>query len=176
MKDKYFTNKHLIKDKSKYSISETGNYSLDVTWYTTGKGCWNYSRGIVKDVKTGNIIADVKRNYSSFWFEWVKHENGNEYLLCGENYQGYTCINLTQEKRYDYLPEEAKEGVGFCWTNAKNCGNELVVEGCIWACPFEEVIYDFSNPDVIPYKEINRKYLDEDEDYEDDIDYSGETD
>jgi hypothetical protein len=135
-------------------FSPSGKYSLTVESYGTGEGHWNYTRGLVKG--TDKLIADVVRNYSSFWYAFSQHSNGSEYLLCGEDYQGQTIINLDTGKRIDYLPEEAKKGHGFCWVTVHPSPDSkyLAVEGCVWACPYEIIIYDFSDPEILPYHQV----------------------
>jgi hypothetical protein len=144
----FFKQENLVKDSEKIKDSPSNKYKLSISNYTTKKGCWNYSRGIVKN-KNGDIIADVKRNYHQFPFCWVEdHPNGHDYLICGEDYQGQTIIELDTGKRVDYLPEAAKKGYGFCWvaTHISPDKLTLAVEGCVWAGPYEIVFVDFSDP------------------------------
>jgi hypothetical protein len=127
--------------------SESGKYKLEVTSVATRPGCWNHTVGVVS--RDGQVIAEVKRNYSSFPFLFVEnHPNGHDYLVCGADYQGQTVIELDTGKRRDFLPEAAKKGHGFCWVDYSFNTKEqmLIVEGCIWACPYEYRFYDFSNP------------------------------
>lgn len=142
-------------------------YILRVSSYKSREGCWDVTKGVVTDLN-GNVIAEVKRNYSHFWHCYVEHPNGHQYLLCGEDYQGQTVVELDTGKRVDYLPPEAEKGCGFCWISCEfqPDGVELVVEGCYWACPCERVIHDFSNPMQLPYQEKHR----EDIEFEDDDD------
>ena len=152
-----FIKKNALFDKQEEVVSPSGKYGLIITPYTTGKGCWNYTLGevFVED----QLIALVKRNYSSFPYAWVEaHANGHDYLVCGENYQGQTIIELDTGKRIDYLPEMAKLGGGFCWTDIVPSfdGNLLAVVGCYWGSPYEVVIYDFSNPMDAPWIILNR--------------------
>ncbi|WP_441286860.1 hypothetical protein ACSRUE_31720 [Sorangium sp. KYC3313] len=57
-------------------------------------------------------------------------------------------VELDTGKRRDHLPEEAREGVGFCWVDMRfePSAAMLVVEGCIWACPYELRFFDFADP------------------------------
>ncbi|WP_438020347.1 hypothetical protein WMF18_15295 [Sorangium sp. So ce315] len=57
-------------------------------------------------------------------------------------------IELDTGRRRDHLPAEAAEGVGFCRTDMRfePSAAMLVVEGCIWACPYEFRFFDFSDP------------------------------
>lgn len=105
--------------------------------------------GEITRVDTGETLFVVDRNYSSFPFAWVEgHENGHDYLVCGADYQGQTVLELDTGMRKDFLPEEAKQGGGFCWVSYRyeTALKALVVHGCIWACPFEVRFYDFSDP------------------------------
>ena len=117
-----------------------------------------YSRGIITRISDASEIADVKRNAGTFWHNWLSHSNGSDYLLCGEDYQGYTIVNLTNSKTRNHFPAEALKGNGFCWANVIPSPDTLLlaVEGCIWAHPYDLVFYDFANPDVLPLKEIGR--------------------
>ncbi len=138
-------------------------YELEITHYNTGNGCWDYTRGIVRRLSYGErfpvdeIIADVKRNYASFWHSYIDHHpNGNDYLLCGEDYQGQTVVNLTKGETIVHFPEGGYDGVGFCWADAIPSPDFklLAVVGCYWACPYDLVLFDFSEPEMVPYTEI----------------------
>jgi hypothetical protein len=156
--ESFFETAELVTDSVEESISASGKYSLRKEVYSKGKNTWSYSRGVVSHVDSNRVIADVKRNYGMFWHEWCRHSNGFEYLLCGEDYQGYTVINLDKRITNSFFPKSAYEGHGFCWAKVYPSpnGNILAVEGCYWACPYELVLYDFSEPDVLPLKELSR--------------------
>lgn len=127
--------------------SDSGKYTLLVSSIATKPGCWNYTKGVVKE--GDRVIAEINRNYSSFPFLFIEgHPNGHDYLVCGADYQGQTVIELDTGKRRDYLPTEAADGAGFCWTEYffEEKHQLLVVDGCIWACPYEFRFYDFSDP------------------------------
>jgi len=150
--------------------SDSNKYWLTIRSYKTREGSWNYTRGTVTD-SLGNVITDVKRNYTRFPFLFLSHSNGKEYLVCGENYQGYTIVNLTDRTSKVYFPLAGLKGGGFCWSGYKydKEQNHLIVDGCFWAAPYEIVTYDFSNPDKVPLKELSRKYEEyEEEDEEED--------
>jgi hypothetical protein len=147
--DKYFK-----KPGKDIEVSEFEGFRLAVSNFETSEGCWNYTRGLVTRISDGAIVADIKRNYSTFWHTWVSHPNGKKYMLCGEDYQGYSIVNLTDGTYKVHFPEEGYKGCGFCWVDAypSPSGKLLAVDGCIWACPFEIQILDFSDPDTLPYK------------------------
>lgn len=153
-KTDYYVSKRLVNTKLLFSPSN--KYQLNIREYDTGKHYWNYTRGTIYDAN-GKEIADVKRNYSAFPYAWVEgHPNGHDYLVCGFNYQGQTIIELDTGKRKDYLPEEAKLGMGFCWAAYEPSPNrlKLAVNGCYWGGPYDIVIVDFSDPiKHLPYIE-----------------------
>jgi hypothetical protein len=145
-----------IKGSEEIFISPSGLYKLQTFEYASYRENYgNYSRGIVSETSSGKIIADVKRNYGHFWHTWIEHPNGNEYLLCGEDYQGYSVVNLTQATYRACLPDEE---FLFCWVAVYPSPDKLMlaVDGCVWACPYELMFYDFREPDNLPYKELGR--------------------
>ncbi len=145
--------------------SPSNRYQLEVKSYDTGKGYWNYTKGIISD-DIGNIIATVCRNYSRFPFAWVEDHSKGDFLVCGENYQGQTVINLQTAERVNYLPEEAKHGFGFCWASFEpnEEKTKLEVDGCIWAGPYETIVVDFSEPMNPPWPVFEGPYCDDDDD------------
>ena len=157
--DEVFEQYSKIVGSEKELVSPSGLYKLETSRYGNGKEvCWNYSRGIVSEISTGRIIADVRRNYGNFWHTWIEHPNGNEYLLCGEDYQGYSVVNLTHGTYQVYFPDEGHQGFGFCWAAVYPSPDKIIlaVDGCYWACPYEVVFYDFREPDNLPYRELDR--------------------
>jgi hypothetical protein len=133
-------------------LSPSGKYRLEVANYTTGPKTWEYTRGVVRRVSDNLLVADIRRNYSCFWHCFVQHANGKEYLLCGEDYQGYNVVDLGACTNRLVMNKGACYGGGFCWISATPSpdGTLLAVEGCIWACPYETRVYDFSSPDKLP--------------------------
>ena len=139
------------------STSPSGLFRLDVWKYTQRVPYyWDYSRGLVTQVRDGRTITAIRRNYGHFWHSWVNHANGHEYLLCGEDYQGYTVIDLCHEVERVYLPEGAAGGAGFCWTAALPSpdGRTVAVEGCYWGAPYELVFFDFTQPEERPLPDL----------------------
>lgn len=133
--------------KAAEHISPSGRYTLTVTNYPMGEGYWKFSRGVVTN-QAGEVVADVKRNYSSFWFTWMEgHCDGHDYLFCGEDYQGQTLCQLDTGATRSEIPDEAIEGNGFCWAAATLLDSTtLLVEGCYWGGPYEYRLYDVSTP------------------------------
>src|SRR5690349_12429254 len=120
------------RKERKSEQSPSGNFELIVDMYTTGHHTWDYSRGRLRRIGQREFFADIKRNHAMFWRRWVEHANGNEYLLCGEDYQGQTIVNLTSETITSYFPTAGYSGRGFCWTDAFPSPDStvLAVEGC----------------------------------------------
>lgn len=126
----------------------SGRYSLNIKSVATKPGCWNFTVGTITRAD-GTVIAAIERNYSSFPYLFVEdHPDGHDYMVCGKDYQGQTVVQLDTGLVKDYVPAEAKQGAGFCWTSYKwdRDFKLLVVNGCYWACPYELRFYDFANP------------------------------
>lgn len=141
----------------KVVVSPGGQYRLVLTEHETRRGCWAYTKG--KVFKGDQLLFEVCRNYSHFPYLFVEgHPNGHDYLVCGEDYQGQTVLELDTGKRVDYLPPNALKGHGFCWAqiHISPSKNTLAVEGCIWAGPEEVMIMDFSDPMSLPYPLLER--------------------
>jgi len=153
----YFQEQYRTEDID-VSMSPSNKYKLIIEYYEYKEEFrrYSYSKGIITDLNK-QTVAVINRNYSHFPFLWIEKEN-KEYLLCGIDYQGYTIVDLQSGQTESYVPEEAYQGLGFCWAamyHRKN-NNKIAVEGCIWAHEYEIVIYDFENPMQLPYKEITR--------------------
>jgi hypothetical protein len=156
--EKRFQTYRPVQDSVKIVHSPSHVYDLTITEYTAGPSTWNFSHGVVNKVGMDTPIADIKRNYGAFWHTWVPHPSGDEYLLCGEDYQGYTVVNLTQERLQTYFPESGYHGGGFCWAQVfpSPDGLMLAVAGCYWGGTYQVVFYDFKNPEVLPLPELLR--------------------
>jgi hypothetical protein len=145
----FFTPKNAQLETRKEHLSLSGKYKLIVTMFATKPGCWNYTQGLIYAIGRDEPIGEIQRNYSSFPFLFIEdHPNGHPYLVGGSNYQGQTVIELDTGTRRDFLPEEAKQGHGFCWIGGKfdAATQTYVACGCIWAGPYEFRFYDFSDP------------------------------
>jgi hypothetical protein len=140
------------------SLSPSGRYRLEIARHEQPDNRWDYSRGVVTDLRTERTVADIRRNYGHFWHAWVLKGDGSEYLLCGEDYQGYNVIDLATGANRIEFGESGYKGWGFCWAAAQPSpdGRILVVEGCHWACPYELVFFDFRDPSTLPLPELFR--------------------
>lgn len=168
-KYQYLNDENLIEDS--IEEHEYKDWKLTVCEYKTEPGFIEHSRGILEYTKALNIkneiynitIADIFRNYSHFWFKFIEHSNGRNYLLCGHDYQGITIIELETMHRTDYLNKGYTGGFGFCPVDAEYDidNNALKINGCIWGAEFEIITFDFSNPMHMPWKQIDRVFEDE---------------
>jgi len=140
------------------NYSPDNNFKLVITNHPTKPGCWDHSIGSVfkKHQEDWEIVCEIHRNYSDFWYHWMTHKNGKRYLWCGEDYQGYTLIDLSLGSKRSYSPAEALMGFGFCWTDVipNHDGTILAVDGCYWGAPWQIKFYDFSDPDQWPLIEL----------------------
>lgn len=147
------------KTSSREYFSQSKKYKLVVNYFSQGKGYWDYTKGTIYRTSDNKKLFEVNRNYSSFWYCFVEnHQNGHDYMLCGSNYQGQTVLELDTGIRKDYVPKSAEQGAGFCWTGVTPNESKTIiaVDGCFWACPYEFVFYDFSEPLNLPYRELGR--------------------
>lgn len=148
-------------ERSKAAISPSGRYVLCIEAFATGSHSWDYTLGFVATMDKKRVIAEVRRNYSSFPFCWLEDHpvTHHDYLICGSDYQGQTVVDLNTGYRVDYRPPEAAKGHGFCWASYTLSSDKrtLAVDGCYWASPDELVFYDVGgDPMVLPFPEIER--------------------
>lgn len=146
-----YSKRRLLPDRTTYHASYSGNYVLTVE---TFQGF--LSRGTVK-AKSGRTIAVVDRNYSLFMHAFVEHhDDGHDYLICGENCYGQTIIQLDTGKRVDFVPKDNPRGFAWTFVNPSPDGKLLAVESGCWSSPYEMVFFDFSKPMMLPYPELGR--------------------
>jgi len=129
--------------------SPSGRYVLMTTTHMTQAGSWNYTRGRFVRAADDVCVADVKRNYSSFWSTWLEgHVDGHDYAICGEDYQGQTFCQLDTGRVESFLSASSMKGHAFCWATAELMadGKTLLVEGCHWGCPYEFRLFDVADP------------------------------
>lgn len=155
-KSKYFKDDNIVADSTTTYKSQSGKYELTIIQYKTEEKAWNYSLGKVYLISGSEkqLIAEIQRNYHSFPYSFVEeHPNGHDYLVCGEDYQGQTIIELDTGKRKDWIPAMG----GYCWKQITPSPSKtlLFVDGCYWACPGDSIIVDFSSPLSPPFDRLN---------------------
>ncbi len=169
--DKFFLPENAQTAHQTAHKSPSGKYTLLVTPYFTKKGSWSYTLGEVYRVESEGAepvkVAEVRRNYGSMIEFWVESHplTGNDYLVTGEDYQGFTVVNLTTGKVTSHIPDDAFEGHGWCpvvfqhFPMPDTSKVVLKVSGCYWACPYEVRLYDFSDPDAPEFFENGLPWL-----------------
>jgi hypothetical protein len=130
------------------STSPSNKYRLDVYTYKTTDGGWNYTLGEIYCLDDNIKIGEVFRNYPDFIYYWAEDTQSGDFLLCGEDYQCQTVVDLKsgQTKTYAML-KDVFVGYGFCWASISRLDeSKILVEGCYWGGPSEYRVYDISNP------------------------------
>ena len=104
-----------------------------------------------KEVYTAKCVND-----DCAFFKLIKHRNGNYYLIFRKDLYGYSLLEIETLKTFDYYPacslgfitDENFFEETFIWTDViyNSSNNLMAVYGCIWACPFELALVDFSDP------------------------------
>jgi len=80
------------------------------------------------------------------------------YIFFPLDLYGYSILNLTTQTAYHYVPEVSTGGETFIWTDVAYSGTDkIAVEGCYWACPYKFEIYDFTEPEKLPYPLLFRQ-------------------
>jgi hypothetical protein len=132
-------------------LSPSDKYSLVITKHDTGKGTWAYSKGRV--YRGEQLLCEICRNYSSFPSAWVEEHPKGDFLICGEDYQGQTVVNLLTGEVKSFLPNSASAGQGFCWAEINPSPDKqlLAVVGCYWGATYEIEVFDFSDPMNLPW-------------------------
>lgn len=146
-KDEFFVPENANLAGREEHPSPSGRYKLVLTPYGTTPGSWSYTQGLVYDGE--KLLCELRHNYHNMAFAWIEgHADGQDYLMAQEDYQGQSLVQLATGITLNHLPLAAKKGHGFCWASISYNVQQrmLVVDGCIWACPYETRFYDFSLP------------------------------
>jgi hypothetical protein len=149
---KVFNEKIFQKGDFKTSISPSKQFRLDATNFWLKEPNWDITKIEIYDQKLNKKILDFFVNDGQFFYEWLE-TNGVEYLICAEDiYGGQTIIDLTNIEIVGYSPMEE----GFIWTDfcLSPDGKTLATIGCYWACPFVIKLFDFTNPMILPLREM----------------------
>jgi len=136
------------------SISPSEKFRLEATNYWSKEPNWDLTKVELYDQATNDKLFDFFVNESQFFYSWLTKGNP-EYFICAEDiFGGQTVIDLPNNEMASYSPNED----GFIWTgfHLSPDGNTLATVGCYWACSFEIKLFDFSNPLLLPLKEIKQ--------------------
>jgi hypothetical protein len=155
--ESYFVEDNRIEEERKIEVSPSGKYKLIIDVY---KGQPTHvTRGVVKRIEEETVVADVKRSVNYFFYYWVTHPNGNEYLLCAESYVEYVVINLSKEiVSQSFIPGAKDQAFQLIWYNVHPSPDKMVlaIYGILWGYKTEVRFYDFSSPDEAPLKELGK--------------------
>jgi hypothetical protein len=93
-------------------------------------------------------ISKLYRNHHSVWYKFVFNHpvTNKDYLLCGEDYQGLTILDLNTGSVDRHLPLAAHIGQGWCVLELEVVGAAILAQGCYWGGPLEYRVWDFRNP------------------------------
>lgn len=150
-----------LPEEFSLETSPCRNYQIFINKYLFQEGPFRLARAEVR-CHDGSLITTVESNLG-FNFSWVPpHPNGLNHLICHEDYQGFSVVELETGRRVDYIPPEAEQGLGFCQTRRyfSRDGRLLYVLGCIWAHEYEVIVYDFGQPMSPPYPQLWRGFGD----------------
>lgn len=143
---------------SKTETSPSERYYLEVVPYEISKNGWDYCEGVVFRKGTRDKISTVHRNYGSMPIAWCENhlKTRDDYLICGEDYQGLTVVNLNTHEKFDWISDEAEGGGGFCMVDAIVSPDHsiIAVHGCFWGGPYEIKFFDFNDPEKLPWREL----------------------
>ena len=163
-------NGEMLSNKRKQYESPLKKYVLSITpvAFKEDSRYWAYTIGKVYKKtknKTGKLIATVHRNSEKFPFAFFENQDGNDYFVCGEDYQGQTVICLNTGERVDFIGEKAKRNMEFCWQKFHLSPNKkiLAVEGHARNKPSEVAeyrgvrFYKFDDKMELPYEELGNR-------------------
>ena len=108
------------------------------------------------ETATDEKICEYVRNEDRPLIEWVE-KDGVDYLICPEDFQGQSILDLTNRKLYSFSFEEGANAEypadDFIWCAVfpSPDKNKLAVFGCNWGTPYYTTVFDFSNPTSLPY-------------------------
>ena len=126
-----------------------------------GEGLKELKNGVsvfVKDYKGGSENTVYRNDKEIFSFKTVNgnnhyevftHQNGHEYLFFRKDLYGYSILDLTTTRDYNYFPAASfPTGETFIWCEIfyNPINNIAAVWGCYWACPYGVILADFSDP------------------------------
>lgn len=132
-------------------LSPCGNYTFIVDQYQKTIKTVNYAYFSGTVYCHNKDVITIYSNAQDFWHCWIKKDK--LYLLCNEDEQGYTVIDVEAGKAYTYIDPKAKSGWGFSWKSVElsEDGECLIVHGEYLEIK-ETVFFDFSNPTDLPLK------------------------
>ena len=135
-----------LSNRVKKYESPSGKYTVVVTpvefRFRNKKTKYIYTIGTV--YQDGKMIFNVHRNAPDFPYLFVEnHEDGFDYLLCAEDNQARTVVQLNTSKARSFISEKSQRGIEFCWQKLHTSENAKViaVEGYVKHKPKDKLEY-----------------------------------
>lgn len=149
-----------ITDSQEFSLSK--NYFCIIDMVETTKKNISFTKISLFDWKR-KLIIQIERNTLETWICLIDDHpiTKKDYFLAGEDIQGYSVYNINDKIAYSYISDDIGKGKAFEWHEVipSPSGLSIAVIGSYFRSPLELVFYDFSNPDSLPLKELNRHHL-----------------
>lgn len=158
--ERSFDASRVVPEEHFTEVSPCGQYLMEVDGYTKADFSEHavLARVVVRRVVNGELVATLKCNDLRLFHAWISRD-GHDYLLCAEDLEGQTVIDLTDGKIAGFTSRDD----GFIWAEFHPSPNQtrLAIVGCCWACPYEIVVYDFRSPLNLPLPVLGRFLLPE---------------
>jgi hypothetical protein len=125
------------------------------------------------DTQTNKVIHSYKEYFYGSPLNKFLKINNNIWWIGGRHYMLRLFVNCSTGEVYDdpdnrEQSDEYKDGYEFIWAKPFQVspnGKMLVIDGCVWAGPYETRLYDISNiPNGTPMLDLYTYAINEDED------------
>jgi hypothetical protein len=155
-----------LKGRKEKRNSPMGKYTLELVPYSVSDNRFPFY-SVVEIIRTsdGDRIGKVIRNDADFPFIFVEDIDGKDYLLCAEDNQGFTVINISEGKKHDYIAEKSKRGLAMRITDfyLSPDRKNLAIEGYVKNKPNDVVetdeihFYRVEDFMKVPYAEVDKR-------------------
>lgn len=153
---RYFDGNGFIPGTEEIHYSPDRNYFFRSACYrqTCKNRNWTVSKIQLFQMHNQEKLFEYIRNDDSLFHGWLTNE-GKTYLYLSEDLEGKSIFSFADRQFYSY----SFEADTFIWCEyfPSPNGKRLAVIGCHWACPYELVVFDTSNPADYPYRELYRQ-------------------
>jgi len=157
-----------LSNRVKKYISPSGKYTLIVTpmqfRFRNKKTKYVYTIGTV--YQDGKMIFNIHRNSSDFPYSFIEnYVDGHDYLLCAEDIQSRTAVQLDTSKAKSFISEKSQRGIEFCWQKFHMSPglNIIAVEGYVKYKPKDKLeyreirFYKISDMMDLPWMEVGER-------------------
>lgn len=152
----HFDDKALLPNTEETHFSPDKKYYFTSNYYqqTDNHRNWIVSKIQIFQTDNKEKIFEFIRNDDSSFHCWLNIAN-KSYLLLSEDLEGKSIFDITNRKFFSYSFEYDK----FIWCEyyPSPDGKRLAIIGCYWACPYEILVFDTSEPTKYPYRELYRQ-------------------